>query len=132
MGIPAATRLLVLSADTAFDESVTATTGDCPDLLVTTVRTPAEARSTLATAPIECLLVDAAIDHSEVVSFREQLHQTDQSLPVVIAAETGRTLPANLSVHATVQRADLRLLPEVVRIVTTTPTPTDSPAVSAE
>jgi len=132
MGVPPANRLLFVSDDDAFRESVTETVRDCPDIRLTAVATPADARCHLATTPADCLLVDADACSSSLAEFRETIRAEQPTLPVVVAAEMTRTLPASLSVHATIQRDQLAPLPELVRLVVSNPTKPDSPAVSAE
>jgi DNA-binding NtrC family response regulator len=132
MGVPPANRLLFVSDDDAFRETVTETVRDRPDILLTAVATLADARCHLATTPADCLLVDAHTDGESLPAFREHVRADYPTLPVVVAAESPLAVPASLAVHATIQRDQLAPLPEVVRLVSTDTTKTDSPAVSAE
>ena len=110
--------------------SVTDTAPDCPDIRVATVgpQGPFDA----APSSIDCLRSDCSIDLTAVTQFCEQLRREQPPLPVVIATETHRTVPAALSVHATVAKADHTPLPAGIRVVTPAATSTDSPAVSAD
>jgi DNA-binding NarL/FixJ family response regulator len=132
MGVPPASRLLFVSDDDPFRETVTETVRDCPEIRLTAVATPADARCHLATTPADCLLVDADACRSSLAEFRDHVRADRPTLPVVVTVETTRTLPASLSVHATIQRDQLAPLPEVVRLLSANATKPDSPAVSAE
>ncbi|ERH01133.1 MAG: response regulator receiver domain protein [Halonotius sp. J07HN6] len=132
MGVPPANRLLLVSDSDAIREAVTEAVRDPPDLRLTTVETPADARCHLAATPADCLLVDAHASTESLSAFRDTLRAEHPTLPFVAAVDTARTLPASLAVHATIHTDSLATLPEVVRVLTATARRTDSPAVSAE
>lgn len=132
MGVPPVTRLLLVSVDGAVRERVIETVDHCPDIELTVVETPEDARSHLAATRADCILVDAATAGQPLVEFREQLRIDYPTLPVIVAAETTRTLPASLSVHGVVETADPAALAELVRVLTTTKRRSRSPAVSVE
>lgn len=132
MGVSPAIRLLLVSDTDSIRETVTETVRDPPDLRLTAVETPADARCHLAATPADCLLVDAHACPESLSAFRDTLRAEHPTLPFVVAVDTTRTLPASLSVHAAIRTDALATLPEVVRVLTDSSRRTDSPAVSAE
>ena len=131
MGVPPATRLLLVSDTASYREAVTDAVDHHPDITLTTTVSP-HLTDADAVAPADCVLIDAATDGLSLPDFRATLRARRPTLPVIVAAAESTTLAPSLSIHARVDRADPLVIPELTRIVTTMARRQTSPSVSAE
>ena len=122
MGVPPATRLLVLSDDERFQTEVTATINHCSDLTQTIADTPSAARTHLAGHPVDGVIVDVETDGLDAGAFHAELQRSWPTVSLIIASPNSRaTLRPSLSFHAFVCKRGPLLgtsLPELLRIVT--------------
>lgn len=132
MGIPPAISLLLVSDDPSYREAVTDVVDHCPDITLTATVVPDDTQPARVAAPADCVLIDAGTDGLSVPDFRAALRAHHPTLAVIVAAVDSATLPSSLSIHATVTKADSRVVPELARVVTTTRQREASPSVSAE
>jgi len=132
MGITPAISLLLVSDDTSYREVVADAVDHCPDLTLTATVVPDDSQPARVAAPADCVLIDAGTDGLSLADFRAALRTHHPTLAVIVAAAAVTTLPASLSVHARVAKADPGIVPELARVVTTTNCRQASPSVSAE
>ena len=132
MGINPAISLLLVSDDPSYREAVADAVDHCPDLTLTATVVPDDSQPAHLAAPADCVLIDAGTDGLSLADFRAALRTHHPTLAVIVAAAAVTTLPASLSIHARVAKADSGIVPELARVVTTTSRRQATPSVSAE
>ena len=132
MGINPAISLLLVSDTPSYREAVADAVDHCPDLSLTATVVPDDSQPARVAAPADCVLIDAGTDGLSLADFRAALRTHHPTLAVVVAAAESTTLPPSLSIHARVATSDPAIVPELARVVTTTPRRQPSPSVSAD
>lgn len=132
MGINPAISLLLVSDDPSYREAVTDAVDHCPDLTLAATVVPDDTQPAHVAAPADCVLIDADTDGLSLADFRAALRTHHPTLAVIVAAAELTCLPPSLSIHARVAKADVGVVPELTRIVTTTPRRQPSPSVSVD
>jgi len=132
MGINPAISLLLVSDTPSYREAVADAVDHCPDLTLTATVVPDDSQPARVAAPADCVLIDAGTDGLSLADFRAALRTHHPTLAVVVAAAESTTLPPSLSIHARVATSDPAIVPELARVVTTTPRRQPSPSVSAD
>lgn len=125
MTAPAPIRLLVITADSLFSDYTQAAVDQCRDISVDCVSTLSAGRSSLATRPVDCVVLDDDLSAGHSRTFHRMLRTERPQFPFILAADRPQTsLPRSLSYHAFVRKAGPSMgtsLTNMVRILATAP-----------